>query len=77
MDIFAEQSLAGALLIDAKALPAVRHIVGTKDFDSAPCEAIFRSACRLADAGKQIDPVTIQADAMARCYVRNHFDKLV
>ena len=62
---FAEQAVAGAVLIDARCLPAVRPIVKASDFASFPCAAIFRAACRLADAGKVVDPVTIQASAAA------------
>lgn len=63
MEQFAEQSLAGSLLIDAKCIPAVRALVHPTDFASAPCEAIYRAACRLFDAGETVDPVTIQANS--------------
>lgn len=63
MEQFAEQSLAGALLIDASIIPVVRPIVHPTDFASAPCEAIYRAACRLFDAGETVDPVTIQANS--------------
>lgn len=63
MEQFSEQSLAGALLIDARVLPVIRPIVHPTDFVSASCEAIYRAACRLFDAGETIDPVTIQANS--------------
>lgn len=63
MSDFAEQSVAGALLIDANCYSAVRAIVGPGDFSSAPCGAILRAVGRLVDAGEPVDPVTIQANA--------------
>lgn len=63
MSELAEQSVAGALLIDANCYPAVRAIVGPGDFSSAPCGAILRAVGRLTDAGNPVDPVTIQANA--------------
>lgn len=63
MSNFAEQSVAGALLIDANCYSAVRAIVGPGDFSSAPCGAILRAVGRLIDAGEPVDPVTIQANA--------------
>lgn len=63
MNDFAEQSVAGALLIDASCYSAVRAIVAPGDFSSAPCGAILRATGRLIDAGKPVDPVTIQANA--------------
>ena len=62
---FAEQAVAGSLLIDARSLAAIRSIVKAGDFSSAPCAAIYRSVCRLTDEGAAIDPVTIQRDAAA------------
>lgn len=63
MNDYAEQSVAGALLIDASCYSAVRAIVAPGDFSSAPCGAILRAAGRLIDAGEPVDPVTIQANA--------------
>lgn len=60
---FAEQSVAGALLIDASCYSAVRAIVAPGDFSSASCGAILRACGRLIDAGKPVDPVTIQENA--------------
>lgn len=63
MSEFAEQAVAGALLIDASCYEAIRTIVRPMDFCSAPCAAIMRAAGRLNEAGKTVDPVTIQQDA--------------
>ena len=59
----AEQSLAGAILIDGRCLSAVRPVVKAGDFASQPCAAVFRAACCLADEGQVIDPVSIQSRA--------------
>ena len=61
--LFAEQTVAGSILIDSKCLPAVRSVVKADDFNAPICAAIFRAACRLVDAGVIVDPVSIQADA--------------
>lgn len=63
MSTFAEQAVAGALLIDARCYQGLRAIVRPDDFSSAPCAAIMRAAGRLSDSGEAIDPVTIQANA--------------
>lgn len=68
MEQFSEQSLAGSLLIDARVLPHVRPLVRPTDFASASCEAIYRAACRLFDAGETVDPVTIQANSAEHGY---------
>ena len=62
MDTYAEQSLVGSVLLDSRCLNAVRAMVRATDFASSPCEAVFRAACRLADAGQVVDPVTILED---------------
>lgn len=63
MSEFAEQAVAGALLIDASCYEAIRAVIRPMDFCSAPCAAIMRAAARLSEAGKTVDPVTIQQDA--------------
>ena len=68
MEQFSEQSLAGSLLIDARVLPHIRHLVQPTDFASASCEAIYRAACRLFDVGETVDPVTIQANSAEHGY---------
>lgn len=59
----ASQSVAGSILIDAACLPAVRQLVRADDFEIAADREIFKSACRLADAGQAVDVVTILQDA--------------
>lgn len=59
----ASQSVAGSILIDAACLPAVRQQVRADDFETAADREIFESACRLADAGRPVDVVTILQDA--------------
>ncbi len=61
--IYAEQSLCGAVLIDARCLDAARAIVRPEDFQMEQTRAVFAAALRLADAGEAVDPVTIQAEA--------------
>lgn len=62
MDTYAEQSLVGSVLVDQRCLKAVRTMVKAADFASSPCEAVFRAACRLADAGQVVDPVMVLED---------------
>lgn len=62
MDTYAEQSLVGSVLVDQRCLKAVRNMVKAADFASSPCETVFRAACRLADAGQVVDPVTVLED---------------
>ena len=59
----ASQSVAGSILIDAACLPAVRQQVRADDFELAQDRGIFEAACRLADAGRAVDVVTILQDA--------------
>lgn len=59
----ASQSVAGGILIDAACLPAVRQQVRADDFELAQDRGIFEAACRLADAGRPVDVVTILQDA--------------
>ena len=59
----AAQSVIGSVLIDSACLPAVRPLVSRDDFALAAEQAIFEAACRLADAGKPADVVTILEDA--------------
>lgn len=59
----AEHSVMGAILIGGECLRAVRSKMKAEDFSSGPCAGLFRAACRLADAGEPVDPVTILADA--------------
>lgn len=59
----ASQSVIGSILIDSACLQAVRPLVTAQDFPLAADQAIFEAACRLADAGKPADAVTILQDA--------------
>lgn len=59
----ASQSVVGSLLIDAACLPAVRQQVQADDFELAQDRGIFEAACRLADAGRAVDVVTILQNA--------------
>lgn len=59
----ASQSVAGSILIDAACLSAVRQQVRADDFELAQDRGIFEAACRLADAGRPADVVTILQDA--------------
>ena len=60
---FASQSVAGSILCDAACLHVVRPLVSRDDFAFAADRAIFEAACRLADAGKPADVLTIIDDA--------------
>lgn len=68
MSQYAEQAVAGALLIDAACYRGIRSIVRPSDFSSEPCAAIFRAVGRLVDANQAIDPVTIQRNAAEHGY---------
>lgn len=59
----AAQSVIGSILIDAACLPVVRPLVTAQDFPLAADRAIFEATCRLADAGKPADVLTILEDA--------------
>ena len=59
----ATQSVIGAVLIDSACLSAVRPLVSKDDFALAAEREIFAAACRLTDAGKPADVVTILEDA--------------
>lgn len=59
----ASQSVIGSILIDSACLQAVRPLVTAQDFPLAADQEIFEAACRLADAGKPADAVTILQDA--------------
>lgn len=56
----AEASTVGCFLIDARCLPIIREHISTPEaFASEPCRQAFAAACRLADNGQPIDPVTV------------------
>lgn len=62
---FAEQAVAGSLLLDARSIAVIRPVLKPGDFSSSPCAAIYRAVCRLTDAGAIVDPVTVLRDAAA------------
>lgn len=56
----AEYSAVGCFLIDSRCLPTIRERISTTEaFASEPCRKAFTVACKLADDGRAIDPVTI------------------
>ena len=56
----AEYSAIGCILIDARCLPMAREQIATPEaFASEPCRKAFTAACKLADSGKPVDPVTV------------------
>lgn len=56
-----ETSVIGSLLIDpVPVLPIIRGRLSPDDFTIAINQDIYKAACRLADEGKTIDPVTIK-----------------
>lgn len=57
-----EQYLCGAILIDGqKALPAIRGILSTGDFQVEAYRAIYAAGLALLDAGEPVDPVSVKA----------------
>ena len=55
----AEASTVGCFLIDARCFPTIRESIPSPDaFASDPCRKAFAAACKLADGGQPIDPVT-------------------
>lgn len=60
----AEMSVAGAILIDSRCLPAILETELTpEDFAAGPIRKIFSIACQLYAQGREIDPVIIRAEA--------------
>ena len=56
----AEASTVGCFLIDARCFPIIRESIPSPDaFASDPCRKAFAAACKLADGGQPIDPVTV------------------
>lgn len=56
----AEYSAVGCFLIDSRCLPVIRERISTPNaFASEPCRKAFTAACKLADDGKPVDPVTV------------------
>ena len=60
----AEMSVAGAILIDSRCLPAILETELTpEDFAAGPIRKIFSIACQLYAQGREIDPVIIRSEA--------------
>lgn len=60
----AEMSVAGAILIDSRCLPAILETeLAPEDFADGPTRKIFSIACRLYSEKREIDPVIIRAEA--------------
>lgn len=60
----AEYSAVGCFLIDSRCLPVIRERIGTPEaFASEPCRKAFAAACKLADGGRPVDPVTVGREA--------------
>lgn len=62
----AELAVVGGCLIDPEAIQKARGIVTVDMLASARLREIYRAMLRIADAGKEIDPVTVQEDLRAR-----------
>lgn len=60
-----EAAAAGCALSGEGTLAAMRKILRPDDFSGTYCSAVFKAACTLADAGKLVDPVSVQAEARA------------
>lgn len=58
-NVQAEQSVLGALLLENEAYDKITGLVLEQDFGSRDHRMIFRSICRLLDAGKPADIVTV------------------
>lgn len=62
--VTAEASTVGCFLIDARCFPVIRESIPSPDaFASEPCRKAFAAACKLADDGQAIDPVTVGREA--------------
>jgi replicative DNA helicase len=61
-DLDAERSVIGALLLSTRALGEVAEILDGADFHTPGHETIYRAVCRIADAGKPVDAVTVAAE---------------
>ena len=60
----AEYSAVGCFLIDSRCLPTIRERISTPEaFASEPCRKALTAACKLADNGKPVDPVTVGREA--------------
>lgn len=58
----AERAILGAILLCPTVLPTVSELVTEQDFYDAPHRAIFAAMCRLWDAGRAIDHITVSEE---------------
>lgn len=56
----AEQSVVGAMIMDAEAIVAASEIVTAEDFYNKQYGVLFDAMVELNDEGKPVDPVTLQ-----------------
>lgn len=61
----AEQSVIGSILVEPNCLPKVRAVLSADDFQIEPLRTMFIAACKIADNGGTVDPVTIRDAAGA------------
>lgn len=60
----AEYSAIGCFLIDARCLPIIREQISSPEaFANEGCRKAFKAACKLADSGQLVDPVTVGREA--------------
>lgn len=60
----AEYSAIGCFLIDARCLPIIREQISSPEaFANEGCREAFKAACKLADSGQLVDPVTVGREA--------------
>ncbi|MBE5864002.1 MAG: replicative DNA helicase, partial [Lachnospiraceae bacterium] len=60
-DLAAEQSVIGAMLLDANAITAAADILTGDDFYNKQYGVLFETMLELQGAGAPVDPVTLQA----------------
>lgn len=65
MEISAEQSLLGCILLDERQLAPIRAVVNADCFASRTDRGVFSAACALADSGIAVDPVTVLDKAVS------------
>jgi hypothetical protein len=61
-DIDAERSVLGAVLLASHVLPAVRTVLDPEDFYRPAHALVYAAACKLADSGRPVDPITVAAE---------------
>ncbi len=61
-DLEAERAILGAILLCPEALATVGELVTERDFYDSHNQAIFAAMCRLLDAGRAIDHITVSEE---------------